>query len=88
VYFVYILQSLSSRRFYVGHCDNLVKRFRDHQRGFSPYTRCRGAWCLPCYESLPTRPQAMKREQQIKRLRSAKTIRRLISNALPGLELR
>jgi putative endonuclease len=76
--FVYILQSLSSGRFYVGQCDHLIERFQEHQRGANLATRNRGPWWMPYYETYPTRTDAIKRERQIKNMKSSTYIRRLI----------
>ncbi|MBM3862259.1 MAG: GIY-YIG nuclease family protein [Verrucomicrobia bacterium] len=78
MYFVYILQSLSSGRFYVGQCDHLIGRFREHQRGANLATRNRGPWWMPYYEIYPTRTAAIKRERQIKKMKSAVSIGRII----------
>jgi len=78
MYFVYILQSLSTGRFYVGQCNHLIERFREHQRGANLATRNRGPWWMPYYETHPTRIDAIKRERQIKNMKSAASIRRII----------
>ncbi len=87
VYFVYILQSLTSRRFYVGHCEHLIERFHEHQAGYAPSTRNRGPWWMPYYEVYATRSEAMKRESEIKRKKSSKSIRAIIAHALPHCEV-
>jgi putative acetyltransferase len=86
MYFVYILQSLSSGHFYVGQCDDLIERFREHQRGCNLGTRHRGLWWMPCYEIHPTRVDALRREREIKAKESAQSIRRLIQHSFPDWE--
>jgi predicted GIY-YIG superfamily endonuclease len=44
MYFVYVLQSLNTGRFYVGQCHHLIERFYEHQRGANLATRNRGPW--------------------------------------------
>ena len=88
MYFVYILQSLSTGRFYVGQCHHLVERFHEHQRGANLATRNRGPWWMPCYEIYCTRAEALQREREIKSKKSAKSIRAIIAHQLPGLEVR
>ena len=85
MYFVYILQSTSTGRFYVGQCDHLIERFHEHQNGHSPSTRNRGPWWMPYYEVYPTRSGALKRENEIKRKKSSRSIRAIIAHSLPGL---
>jgi putative endonuclease len=88
MYFVYVLQSLSSGRFCVGQCDHLIERFREHQRGASLATRHRGPWWMPYYETYPTRTAAIRRERQIKNMKSATSIRAIIAHSFPGPEIR
>jgi putative endonuclease len=88
MYFVYILQSLSTKRFYVGQCDHLIERFHEHQTGRTVSTRNRGTWWMPYYEVYPTRAEAMKREREIKAKKSAQSIRRLIQHSFPDREIR
>ena len=87
MYFVYILQSISTARFYVGHCDHLIERFHEHQAGYTPSTRNRGPWWMPYYEIYPSRGEAIKRELAIKRKKSSKSIRAIIAHQAPGTEL-
>ena len=87
IHFVYILQSLKSGRFYVGMTDHLIKRFHQHQRGYSIATQNRGPWWMPYYEIHPDYTSANRREREIKALKSAKSIRRIIRFTLPDIEL-
>ena len=82
MYFVYILQSQSTGHFYIGQCDHLIERFREHQRGASLATRNRGPWWMPYYEAYSTRSDALRRERELKAKKSAVSIRRLIDQAL------
>ena len=87
MYFVYILQSCTTGRFYVGQCNHLIERFHEHQRGASLSTRSRGPWWMPYFEIYETRADAIKRERTIKAMKSAQSIRSIIAHNLPGLEL-
>jgi len=42
---------------------------------------------MPYYESYPTRSDAMKRENEIKQKKSAKSIRAIIAHHMPDVEL-
>jgi putative endonuclease len=77
--FLYILQSESSGRFYVGSTDDLDRRLSEHLRGHTPSTRGRGPWKLAYTESFETLLQARRRELEIKRLKSSRMIRALIN---------
>ena len=87
MYYLYILQSESSGRFYVGHCENLLVRFHQHRNGYSKSTRGRGPWWMPYWEVHPTRSAAMARERALKAMKSSQGIRRLIAEKYPELRL-
>jgi len=86
MYFVYILQSRTTGQFYIGQCDHLLERFREHQRGASQATRNRGPWWLPYYEIHSTRVDALRRERELKDRKSAVSIRRLINQAFAQMD--
>ena len=81
MYFVYILQSKSSGRFYIGSTDHLIRRFNEHCSGENISTRYRGPWWVPYYEIFDTRADALTREKQFKSWKSARAIQNLIANA-------
>ena len=78
MFFVYILQSTQFSIFYVGHTDDLARRFQEHKAGRSNFTVSRGPWELVYVETFPTRAEAMKREREIKRRKSRRYIERLL----------
>jgi putative endonuclease len=81
VFFVYILQSETTGRFYVGHAQDLSVRLEEHNTGRSPATRRRGPWKLVHTEEFATRAEAMARETQIKSWKSSKAINALIAGS-------
>ena len=68
--FVYILQSESTGKIYIGQTENLDKRLRQHndpECKLTLYTkRNKGPWTLLHSEEYPTRRDAMRREKQLK----------------------
>ena len=65
-------------KFYVGQTINLSLRLEDHNRIDSfdgHYTRKNGPWRLVWSEEHSTRRSAVRRERQIKQMKSAKWIR-------------
>jgi len=82
--FVYILQSCSSQRYYIGITDHLLRRFEEHRRGENAATRGRGPWSIPYYEIFDDRRQAVRRERQIKGWKSPRAISALIDQQLYG----
>jgi len=63
---VYILQSKSSGRFYVGHTNNLRDRIQRHNSGRTLANKGKGPFELVHVEYFPTRTEAALREREIK----------------------
>ena len=66
MFYVYILHSSSTNRFYVGQTDNLQKRLNDHNRGASPYTKPGSPWTMVVSYPVSSRKEAIKLETRIK----------------------
>ena len=71
MYWVYIIQSETSGRFYCGSTSDVERRVRQHndpEYVLSKTTkRFEGPWVLVWSEAHPTRARAMTREKQIKK---------------------
>ena len=78
MWWVYILQSQTSNRFYTGCTADLDRRVREHQEGQSPSTRSRGPWELVYQKAFPDKTAALAYEREIKAWKSADLIRQLI----------
>ena len=78
---VYILQSESTNRFYVGCTAQVALRLIEHQRGQTRSTRGCGPWRLVYEELYPTLTEARKRELQVKSWKSHRSIQRLIDSS-------
>ncbi len=81
--FLYILESLTTGRFYIGSTSDFDRRMQEHERGHTPSTRGRGPWKLVYRESFRSLLEARRREAEIKRWKSAKLIQQLIASR-PG----
>jgi putative endonuclease len=81
MFFAYIVQSLASGRFYIGHSDDVDQRVEDHNTGRSHYTKGRGPWELVYAEAFRTRAEAMSREREIKKRKSKRYIEKLIKKS-------
>ena len=77
MYYTYILKSLSSKRYYIGHTNNLDLRLKRHNENQVTSTKNRGPWELVYFEEYETRSKAMYRERYLKSLKSRKTIEEL-----------
>jgi len=80
---LYILQSESSGRFYVGHTNDLERRLEEHQRGQTTSTRNRGPWKVVLREEFESKKAAAERERQIKSWKSRVGIQALIEESEP-----
>ena len=78
MFYVYILQSLKDFSFYVGQCQDLDARMSKHFEGMSKYTKGKRPWRLRYFESYNTRTESLKREKQIKNMKSTEYIQQLI----------
>jgi len=69
-FYFYVLQSETTGRFYTGHTENLSKRIFEHNNQRTPSTKNQGPWVLFHSEEYPTRPDAARREREVKRMKS------------------
>ena len=77
-YYVYILESLKDKTYYVGSTSNLKDRVERHNQGRVSYTKPRCPWKLVYAEEHPDRSSAAKREYAIKRKKRVEFIEDLI----------
>jgi len=79
MYTVYILYSISTNRYYVGHTQYLDNRLQRHNAGRSKYTKAGIPWKLMYKETFETKSEAYKRECYIKAQKSRRFIEKLIN---------
>jgi len=75
---VYVLQSKTTQKFYIGCAKEAFARLAEHQRGQTISTRGRGPWALVYQEEFNTLTEARRRERQLKSWKSHRSIRELI----------
>jgi putative endonuclease len=83
-YFVYILFSQSKDRYYIGYSHNCEERLIEHNLGATPSTRPGRPWIIAYKEEFPDKSSAIRRELEIKRMKSKKYIDNLIKNKSDG----
>ena len=66
MYFVYIIQSATTRRYYVGLTSNVSKRLTAHNSGTTKSTVSGRPWALVHQERFHTRVEAREREKYLK----------------------
>ncbi len=79
VYYLYVLQSELTGRYYVGHTKDLKERVKRHDYGRSQFTRSRGPYKVVYVEKYASRSEAAKREAEIKAKKSRPYIEQLIA---------
>lgn len=79
MYFVYILKSNSRENFYIGSTSDILKRLEQHNTARSGYTSAGQPWELVYSEQFFTKSEAIRREKEIKRMKSARYIESLVN---------
>ena len=78
MYYVYILKSLKTERFYIGYSNDIQARLVRHNAGATPSTKSGRPWRIVYYEKFSTKTDAIKREREIKKQKSREYILKLI----------
>ncbi|MCB9333095.1 MAG: GIY-YIG nuclease family protein [Lewinellaceae bacterium] len=78
MYYVYIIYSATTDKYYVGSCQDLNRRLTEHNTGRSTYTKTGAPWDLKWQSTFETRSLAVKEERRIKAKKSRKFIEYLI----------
>jgi len=81
MYFVYILKSFKTNRYYIGQTSNLKLRLREHNLGLVKSTQFGRPWKLRYWESYLTRAEAMKRERQLKSYKHGRAFKKLLEKS-------
>ena len=80
MYYVYIIRSIKTARYYVGCTGNLKTRIRAHTLGKTKSLRHEDPFKLVYTELYLSKHEAYKREQQIKRYKGGKAFKKLIQD--------
>jgi putative endonuclease len=79
MFYVYILFNKSADRYYVGYCSELESRLQKHNMGATSSTKPYRPWALVYYEQFHTKTEAIKREKEIKSMKSRRYLTTLIN---------
>ena len=66
VFFVYILQSEKTKRFYIGATNDIVRRIIEHNNGHTKSTKYQRPWKIVHLERYSNEIIAKRRERKIK----------------------
>ena len=78
MFYVYIIYSKQINKYYVGSTENIDLRIERHNQGTTRFTSQAIDWVLAYYETFNSKSEAIKREYEIKRIKSRKYIESLI----------
>ncbi len=78
MYFVYILRSKKTGRYYIGYTRDIEMRLRDHNRGKTKSLVRHIPLEIIRVEEYSAREDAMERERQIKRFKSGAAFKKLL----------
>ena len=67
MYYVYLLKSKKTEKYYIGCTGDLKKRVREHNTNKSVYTKNKGPWKVRYYEAFYSKNDAFQREKQLKK---------------------
>lgn len=84
MYYVYILQSLKDKYFYVGYTPDLKLRIKEHNKGLVLATKDRRPLRIVYYEACLNRDDAIKRERYLKTSWGKRYIKNRLKNYLTG----
>jgi putative endonuclease len=77
MFHVYVLRSNKNGRRYIGSCQNIADRVRQHNNGVSKATRHGIPWSLIHTETFSTRVEALRKERYFKTGRGRDELNRL-----------
>ncbi len=76
MYFVYVLESALSGKYYIGQTNNLKDRLNSHNNNKVTSTRNRGPWSIKFTKSLSSRAEAIALEAKLKSWKKRKAVDR------------
>jgi len=79
-HFVYILQSLKDKKYYIGETADVAARLLYHNAGRQRSTKNRIPFIIILVEQFETREEALKRERQIKSWKGGLAFKALLSD--------
>ncbi len=78
MFYVYVLCSESTDRFYIGSTSDLQRRLAEHNGNLAASTKNRGPWRLVHSEEHASRSAAVRRERYLKTGKGREELRRLL----------
>lgn len=82
MFYVYILQSETKHRLYIGKTGNLKRRVKEYNDGQNLSTKAYRPWTIIFYEAYTNSDDAARREKYLKTTQGRQTIRRMLRSHL------
>jgi putative endonuclease len=79
MFYVYILEAIESKRYYIGQTENLAERVRKHNKGKNLSTKAYIPWQLKWWKELETRSEAIKAERKLKGIKKRVVLEKFVS---------
>jgi putative endonuclease len=80
--YVYLLESLKDKSWYIGYSEDLRKRLERHNKGENEYTKNKAPWKLVYYEAYLNKLDALGREKFLKSGSGRKFLKKQLNNYL------
>lgn len=77
-YYMYIIKSLNTGRYYIGSAENIEKRLQRHNKGGNKSTKNGIPWELVYSEEFENRKDAYRREMKVKSYKSGEAFKKLL----------
>jgi putative endonuclease len=85
-YYVYILESIKTKKYYIGQTEDLESRLKRHNNGSNKSTKSGAPWELKCWKMHKTRSEAVQEEMKLKGIKKRKGIENyVVENNFRGL---
>ena len=85
MFWVYIIKSEKTDRYYTGSCGNIEIRLREHNNNQTKTTKHRGPYKLIYKEKFELKKDALSREKQIKNYKSGRAFKKLVASPSSSL---
>ena len=79
MFYVYIIKSQNTGKYYTGITSDLLKRIKHHNSGANRSTKGRGPWVIVYSEKFEDKKSAWYREKQIKKYKSGTAFKKLVT---------
>ncbi|MBI4727394.1 GIY-YIG nuclease family protein [candidate division TA06 bacterium] len=79
MYWVYIIQSITTKNYYTGYTSDLVQRLKRHNANQTKSIKNSGPFVIVHTEEFKTKEDAFRRERQIKRYKSGNAFKKLVN---------